>query len=178
MTRAHLLTAAVLIACGCSEPSSGPRYSPVGPPAEPLVITGTVTTDGSVSPVVSLRLESGEMVDIVGSEAQRLAALGGADVQLRGTWTGAIMPPFDTDVTLDSVRRAFSVAEFLVLAVGGRSAMDGVLEEEEGRYYLRLSAGDVFWFEDAPSDFTDCIGKRIWVTGSMEDPPLTFGVIN
>jgi len=84
------------------------------------------------------------------------------------------LPP----VPVAPVRSAFKVAEFLVLAVGGRPAMDGVLGEEEGRYYLRPTAGDVFWFEEGPSEFDANIGKRIWVTGSMEDPPLRFGVIN
>jgi hypothetical protein len=65
-----------------------------------------------------------------------------------------------------------------VLVVEGRAAMDGVLEQDEGRYYLRLATGDVFWFEEGPSEFDANIGKRIWVTGSVDDPPLTFGVIN
>ena len=55
--------------------------------------------------------------------------------------------------------------------------MDGLLGEDEGRYYLQLTAGVVHWFEEGPSEFADYIGNRIWVTGSMEDPPLTFGVI-
>ena len=55
--------------------------------------------------------------------------------------------------------------------------MDGLLGEDEGRYYLQFTAGEVHWFEEAPSDFAGYIGKRIWVTGSTEDPPLAFGVI-
>ena len=87
MRCAHLLTAAaVLIACGCTESSLGPNY-PVGgtppPPPEPVVLTGTI----EVSPTgVALRLESGELVDLVGSEVQRLAPLYGAQVELRGGW--------------------------------------------------------------------------------------------
>lgn len=181
MKRAQLFTAvAVLIACGCTESSLGPGYSVGGTaaPPEPVTIAGIVAIDNSVSPVeVTLRLESGELVDLVGGEAQRLATLDGVETQLRGSWATPVSPPFDTDLPLDGVRPAFTVAEFLVLSVGGRPAMDGVLGENEGRYYLRLTAGDVIWFTDAPSDFDTIIGRRIWVTGSMEDPPLTFGVI-
>ncbi len=181
MTRAQLLTAAaVLIACGCNESSLGPG-NPVGgtlPPPPQLqlsVITGTVVTERSRPPLeVVLRLEWGELVELVGPEASRLVMLDGAEVQLRGTWTSPILQRPPGDVT-----SAFSVDEFLVLAVGGRAAMDGVLGQEAGRYYLDLAGGDdVFWFEDAPSEFDANIGKRIWVTGSMGDPPLRFGVIN
>jgi hypothetical protein len=178
MTRAHLLTAAaVLIACGCSDSSVEPNNSVgVAPPElpAPVVIRGTV----EVSSVgVSLRvLESGELIDLVGSEAQRIAPLYGAELQLSGTWTGPIYSPLESDV--DPVKPAFAVGEFLVLVVEGRAAMDGVLEQDEGRYYLRLATGDVFWFEEGPSEFDANIGKRIWVTGSVDDPPLTFGVIN
>ena len=60
----------------------------------------------------------------------------------------------------------------------GLEAMDGVLGENEGRYYLRLTAGDAYWFEDTPSGFDTYIGKRIWVTGWLDSPPLTYGVID
>jgi len=174
MKFAQLLTAAaVLIACGCTEPSLGPT-NPAGvrtlPPRpqepEQVVITGTV----GVSPVGTfLQLASGEIVDIVGSEARRLASLDGAEVEVRGSWS------VDTDYDPD--RPALQAEVFFVIAVGGRPAMDGLLGEEEGRYYLRLTAGDLYWFDEGPSSFDDYIGKRIWVTGSMADPPLTFGVI-
>lgn len=165
-----LTAAAVLIACGCTEPSLGPN-NPGGvrtppPPPELVEITGTV----GVSPVATfLQLESGGIVEIVGSEAHRLAPLSGALVQVRGFWS--------YDILDDAVGPALQAEVFLVLAVEGRPAMDGLLGEDEGRYYLQLTAGDVHWFEEGPSDFADYIGRRIWVTGSMEDPPLTFGVI-
>jgi hypothetical protein len=172
MKYAQLLTAAaVLIACGCTESSVGPANPPgVGTlpePPEQVVITGTVgvSPDGTF-----LQLESGDIVDIVGSEAQRLAPLDGAQVHVRGTWVGG-------ELLYNALRPALQAEVFLVLAVGGRPAMDGRLDEEEGRYYLRLTAGDVHWFEEGPSDFADYLGKRLWVTGSMENPPLTFGVI-
>ena len=179
MRCAHLLTAAaVLIACGCTESSLGPKYPVgVGPPQppEPVVITGTL----EVSPVaVVLRLESGELVDLVGEEVRRLAPLDGAQVELRGDWAFPISWPLDTELPIVAIRPTFAIAEFVVLSVAGRPAMDGVLEENEGEYYVRLATGDVFRIADAPSDFDTCIGRRIWVTGSMEDPPLTFGVID
>jgi hypothetical protein len=183
MTRAQLLTAAVLIACGCTESSVGPGYSVGGasPPSlpGPSVITGTVSIDESVSPVaVTLRRESGVLVALVGSEAQRLRILDGAEVELRGNWTLLDSPLFDADASLDPVTPAFGVDGFQVLVVGGRAAMDGVLGEDDGTYYLELLGGDLIWLESAPSDFNSCLGKRVWVTGSMDDPPFMIGVID
>ena len=92
---------------------------------------------------------------------------------MRGTWTDQL-----GGEPTAYVLSAFSIEEFLVLAVGGRPAMDGVLGQDAGRYYLEpTGGGDVFWFTDAPSEFDANIGKRIWVTGSAEDPPLTFAAI-
>lgn len=180
MTRAQLLTAAaVLIAYGCKESSLGPGTPvggtrPIPPQLQLSVITGTVVTERSAPPLrVVLRLEWGELVELVGSQVPRLVPLDGVEVQLRGTWTSPISAP-PGDVT-----SVFSVSNFLVLAVAGRPAMDGVLGQEAGSYYLDLTgADDVFWFADGPSEFDATIGKRIWVTGSIADPPLRFGVIN
>ena len=176
MTRAHLLTAAaVLIACGCTESSVGPTNRSGGaiPEApQPMVITGTV----EVSPLgVALRLESGELINLVGSETNRIAPLSGAEVQVSGVWGEAGSPMIDSDV--DPTAPGFAVHEFLVLAVGGRPALDGVVEKDEDRYYLRLATGDAFLLDEGPSGFEPYIGERIWVTGSVEDPPLAFGVI-
>ena len=180
MTRTQLLTAAaVLVACGCSDPSAGPTYPiQAAAPSDSLFITGTVSTDASVSPTgVAMLLPSGDMVDLVGTEAQRLTGLGGAEVQLRGIWTTPVEPRLDSELGLLAVRPAFAVGRFVVMAVGGREALDGMLEEDEGKYYLQLSRGDVYWFNDVPPEFGSFLGKRVWVTGSMDDPPLTFGVI-
>jgi len=134
-----------------------------------------VVTERSRPPVdVALRFEWGELVELTGWEASRLALLDGAKVQLHGTWSS----PVSTQPTGD-VTSTFSVANFIVLAVGGRPAMDGVLRQDSGRYYLELTSGDdVFWFEDGPAEFDADIGKRIWVTGWADHPPLRFGVIN
>ena len=183
MTCTRFLTAAaILMACGCTESPAGPTYV-IGTIPEPqtLTVTGTVLTDSSVSPLaVSLRLDSGELIDLVGSQAQRLATLDGAQVQLRGNWGITDSTPLDSDVSLDSVRPAFAVDDFVVLAVGGRPAIDGIVGQDEGlgTYYLQLTTGDVYWFEDGTADFEALVGRRIWVTGSTEDPPLVCGVID
>jgi hypothetical protein len=186
MTRAQLLTAAVLVVCGCTESSVGPGSSGGGTPPPPpppnlglTVITGTVSTDGSASPVaVSLQLESGAVVALVGGEAQRLGVLDGAEVELRGAWTVVDARHLETDDAIDPVIPTFEVDRFQVLVVGGRAAIDGMLAEEDGTYYVELLDGDLVWLDSAPSDFQACLGKRVWVTGSMDDPPFMIGVID
>ena len=179
MKRARLLTAlAVVIACGCTKSSVAPDESvgvKGGFPPELESIRGTVVAAASVLPIqVYLQLGADTRVKVVGPEAHKLVSLDGAEVLLHGKWAGQALPVFIDE----PVRPPFAIADFVVLAVGGRQAMDGVLGENEGRYYLRLTAGDAYWFEDAPSSFDTYIGKRIWVTGWGDRPPLTYGVID
>ena len=179
MTRAQLLiAAAVLIACGCTESSAGPDESvgiKGGFPAALESIRGTVFADTSVSPIqVYLQLGADERVRVVGSEVHQLVSLDGAKVLVHGRWASQVLPVFIDE----PISPPFAIADFVVLAVDGREAMDGVLGEDEGRYYLRLTAGDAYWFANAPSEFDAYIGKRIWVTGWRDRPPLTYGVID
>jgi hypothetical protein len=180
MKCAQLLTAAaMLIACGCSESSLGPTNpdgSTLPQSSEPVAITGTVEVSPSA---IRLRVETGTFVELVGSEARRLGPLDGAQVQLLGTWgypVTSVSSALGTDIP--PYVQTFEVETFQVLAVGGRPAMDGVLEEESGRYYLKIGTGDIAWIEQGPPNFVDYVGKRIWVTGSLNNPPLRFGVIN
>ena len=179
MTRAHLLTAvAVVIACGCTKSSVGPDDS-VGikggyPPALESM-RGTVVADAAVLPVqVYLQVGADERVKVVGSDVHRLVSLDGARVLLHGRWASQALPEFIDE----PVSPPFALADFVVLAVGGREAMDGVLGEDLGRYYLRLTAGDAYWFANAPSEFNSHLGQRIWVTGWRDRAPLTYGLID
>jgi hypothetical protein len=178
MTRARLLTAvAVVIACGCTE-SVAPDES-VGIkgrfPSDLESIKGTIIADAAAAPVqVYVQVGADERVRIVGSEAHQLVSLDGAEVELHGRWAGQALPVFIDE----PVRPPFALADFVVLAVGGRQAMDGVLGEDLGRFYLRLTAGDAYWFASAPSEFNAHIGKRIWVTGWRDRAGLTYGLID
>ena len=179
MTRAQLLTAlAVVSACGCTGSSVGPDDSigiKGGFPPAPESIRGTVVADASVLPIqVYLQLGADRRIKVVGPEMHQLVSLDGAEVLVHGNWASQAVPVFIDE----PVSPPFAIADFVVLAVGGHQAMDGVLGENEGRYYLRLTAGDAYWFEDAPSEFDTYIGKRIWVTGWLERPPLTYGLID
>ena len=179
MTRAQLLTTlAIVIACGCTESSVGPDDSvgtKGGVTPDLQSIRGTVVADASALPIqVYLQLGADKRVTVIGGDVQKLVSLDGAEVLLHGKWSGEVLPVFIDE----PVSPPFALADFVVLAVGGRQAMDGVLGENEGRYYLRLTVGDAYWFEDAPSAFDTYIGKRIWVTGWQDRPPMTYGVID
>ena len=176
MTRAQLLAAVtLLIACGCKE-STGVQSKPdsTGVTSDLTSITGTVVADIAVAPIQIYLLDgTDQRVNVVGEKAQQLASLDGAQVQLRGNWISKVPPP----LIHGSIGPRFAITEFVVLAVGGRQAMDGVLGQNEGKYYLRLTAGNAYWFKDPPARFADYLGKRIWVTGWLENSTLTCGVI-
>jgi len=180
MTRAQLLiAAAVLIACGCTESSVGPDDS-VGvkgggfaPQLES--IKGTVVAAAAVLPIqVYLQVGAETRIKLVGPDVHRLVSLDGAQVLLHGNWAGQAVPVFIDE----PVSAPFAIADFVVLTVGGRQAMDGVLGANEGKYYLRLTDGEAYWFDDTPSEFDTYVGKRIWVTGWLDRPRLTYGVID
>jgi len=102
----------------------------------------------------------------------------GAEVEVNGAWTILDSPLLEADVPLDPLGPTFQVDRFQVLVVGGRAAIDGLLGEDNGAYYLELLAGNRIWLNSAPSDFKSCLGKRVWVTGSVDDPPFMIGVID
>src|SRR5262245_53919690 len=140
MTRTKLLiAAAVLIACGCKESSVGPDESvgvKGGLTPELESIRGTVVAAAAVLPVqVYLQIGAETRVKVVGQDVHRLVSLAGAEVVLRGNWAGQALPVF----VHEPVSAPFAMDNFLVLAVGGRQAMDGVLGENEGKFYLRLT---------------------------------------
>jgi hypothetical protein len=178
MTRAQLLiAAAVLLACGCTESSVGPDDSvgvKGGFAPELESIRGTVVAAAAVLPIqVYLQVGAETRIKLVGPDVHQLVSLDGAEVLLHGNWAGQALPVFIDE----PVSAPFAIADFVVLTVGGRQAMDGVLGENEGKYYLRLTDGDAYWFDDTPSEFDTYIGKRIWVTGWLDRPALTYGVI-
>lgn len=68
------------------------------------------------------------------------------------------------------------VRDFTVLSADGQAAVDGVLEHEGSGVYLRTASGRVL-LGNPPSDFHGLIGARVWLTGSLERGPNTFGII-
>ena len=168
MFRPHLLIAALaiaLLACTDQHASpTGPRGITETPPAPPSFaeLQGIVEADGTEGYGVRLRLTDGTTVLLIGSETDRLARVVGADVRVRGTWDA---PP------------GLVVESFLVIAVDGRAASDGVLVQTDDGYALRLRDGSLHMLPALPEALMELIGARIWLTG-IDEPPVAFGVID
>ena len=187
MTRARLLAAAsALVLLGCSNDFPVSPDAPFNPGKPELTgITGRVVADpGFGQQGIHLQEPSGGLILLHGTEAQRLASVDGADVIVRGYWIGGGQPlanvcllhEHESPATWDTAA-VFTVDNFTVLAVAGRSAIDGVVVEADGFYGVRLGGDVIYWFDDPPSDLMALVGERIWVTGTTEEAPLTFGVI-
>ena len=182
----HLLAAAAVVAVGCSDYPTGTGGGTAdGSRYFPQELTGKVTVDEVLGTTgVVLSMPGGATVVLAGPEGERLRQLVGFDVRVRGSWEGSVMPipdptyVDDISYRIDDTRSAFLVESFVVLAVEGQPALDGILSEESGRLYLQLDRGEVHWFDDPPAELAALIAKRIWVTGAeAAEEPLRFAEI-
>ena len=164
----HVSLALLMVAAACSADrgaaiATGPDDTDPGS-SNIAEITGVVTVDNSSAelPVVNVIRPDGTLVRIVGSQTRELANLAGGEVWIRGTWDAS---------------PGLVLERFLVLAMNGRPALDGVLEGSDDGFGLRLADGGYRELSGAPAELSAFVGARIWFTGSEEDPPVAFGVI-
>jgi hypothetical protein len=181
MFRTHItLAAAILVAIACDDSPTSPSVPYSGaPPVQQVELIGTIELESGFDlPAIHLVQSTGDRALLLGSEAERLIALAGADVLVRGSWVG-FGPPDDASEGLRYAASTIGLAvnEFVVLAVDGRTALDGVVIEADGHFALRLSDGTIHTFTDAAIDLADYVGARVWVTGSEQEPPLRYGAI-
>ena len=142
-----------------------PARQPASPPPSERGVTelrGTITVVGN-APVtqVQLRAASGGNRTLTGPELPSLRRIAGLEVALSGypSPAGEIM-----------------VRDFTVLSADGQPALDGVLEHEGNTLYLRTASRRVR-LGNPPADFHSLVGARVWLTGSPERGPNSFGII-
>ena len=70
----------------------------------------------------------------------------------------------------------FRVERFIARSVAGSSVVDGVLRKEGGRLLLETANGRIS-LGNPPTALQSLIGARIWVGGSLDSGPNTYGVI-
>ena len=167
MNRTTLILLAAAVMAGCSDGKSPTapytEHNP-GHPIAPSIVerSGTVVVeefDGRRS--IQLELEDGALIPLVGGEATLIASVAGGQVLVYGT--------------LDA-SPGMVVERFQVLAMNGRSAIDGVLEETDTGLALRLANGLLRYVIDVQGFFANHVGERLWITG-LDEPPMEFGVI-
>jgi len=170
MTRAFSLAAVSLIAalaCSDNRAATSPT-EPFGPtwPSGPSIaeVTGIIVVDGAgaVDAAIHLIQQDGSLILLVGTEARTLASVAGGEVLVHGT--------------LDA-NPGLVVSDFQVLSMGGRPALDGVIEMTDYGLALRLKDGSYVDLAQCPAELSTIVGDRIWLTGSADSPPVTYGVI-
>jgi hypothetical protein len=161
-------------------------------PQAPTTTTGTTPTAPRLDRVIGviaradeatrpdsmfLQQSDGSSITLIGEGVWRLARVVDAEVRVDGTW---------------SADRRFEMSAFLVVAVGGRPAADGVLLRMPAEftplpidsafvvaqgYAIRLVNGSYRPLIDPPADLIAFLGQRVWVTGPYDAPPNAFGLI-
>jgi hypothetical protein len=149
---------------GSRRNTSGARPPASPSPSESGVtqLRGTISVVGN-APVtqVQLRAASGGNRTLTGPELPSLRRIAGLEVALSGS---------------PSPGGEFMVRDFTVLSADGQPALDGVLEHEGNTLYLRTASRRVP-LGNPPADFHSLVGARVWLTGSPERGPNTFGII-
>ena len=153
----------------CSDNPNSIRASEVKPyqptPNTPslAMVAGRVTIAiQGTDTVVSVRDDHGDVHRLVGSQTSTLATVNGADVIAFGTW---------------DANPGFVVQDFEVVGMLGRPALDGVLEESDAGYALRLANGSVRLVPGLTSECAPYVGARLWVIGWGEGKDVVFGPI-
>lgn len=154
-------------------PNRPPAPDPLSIPL-PDTARGIVRLVGS-TPMTTLILArndvAGETLSLTGPSQALLRNVVGVEVAIVGRQTS------DRDV-LASPRGAwtFIVDSFYVRAADGTAAHDGVLEQVNGQYRLRLADGTTRPIGTLPDALREHVGSRIYIVGSP-DRPSAWGII-
>jgi hypothetical protein len=112
---------------------------------------------------VIVRPAGGDPVTLTGAEADLAARAAGADVWVEG-WR-------------DERTTTMSVTRFAVRAVDGIPAVDGTLAAADGGLVLITPDGTRHAIAHVPDALRERIGARVWISGKLDQGPVSFGVI-
>ncbi len=152
-------------ACAHGRPSEHPAAVPATDGAAPAdTARGTVAVVGS-TPFTRVVLKLGG---------------GRPDLVLTGSATGALRRTSGAEVWVSGTRtdRAFAVTEFRVRAVDGQPAIDGRLALDDTVLVLVTADGARHTVSRPPQVLRGLVGARVWLTGSLDQGPLVWGVID
>jgi hypothetical protein len=137
-------------------------------PSRPDTLRGTVAVVGSAPmTAVVLRTPAGLAVQLTGEEAGRLRGLGGAEVWVEGA-------PGDGQPT-SGAGSTFHVRRFVVRAVDGEPALDGVLLRQGDAYLLERVEGGRVAVAEPPDALRALVGQRVWITVPAGGGAAAFG---
>lgn len=157
---------AICIAAGVaactSDPVSTPTFPAVITPTTPTPLQSLVGTVDLLEGGVFLT-QADASIRLIGSEADALHSLAGAEVEVRGT---------------NEAKEAFLVRSFSVRVVDGQPAADGILEQTNDGYGLWKADNTLKMIVDPPAQLIQYVGERVWIAGADDQPPVAFGVIS
>lgn len=155
---------------GAPMPTRETRTTPSTRSAEGAHVTSQDTLRGTPAVVGTDRFNQvvlkpaggGKSIVLAGPQARLLRNASGADVWVAGT------------------RRTdgqFEVSRFEVRTADGVPAYDGTLELQGSQYYLVTADGHRHVVNNVPAALRTHVGERVWMTGTLEKGPVTFGVL-
>ena len=133
--------------------------------------SGVVKLLGS-APTAQLTLlpvGGGGNIALTGPSRAALERTNGAHIWVSGTLSSGPGRPL--------AARSMKVERFVVRAVDGVSATDGVLSADGDALILTASDGKRHRLVTPPSGLRSHVGARVWIAGPIDREPTTFGVI-
>jgi hypothetical protein len=156
-------TAFALAACDKSPVAPAPNHAATPTASAAIDLIGIVGATGptQIQPVM-LTLDDGSTITLTGEAVRPMRSVIGAQTDVRGIRDGV---------------GDFEVSGFLVLAVGGQPAADGMLQQMADGYALQRADGTYRAVLNPSAALLAHLGQRVWVTGPEDAPPAAFGVI-
>lgn len=177
-----LFSSAMLSIVACHRPGAAgdtpddtPAVIPTPISAQLDSVRGTLLLVGN-EPVATLLLaaidRNSEPVAVTGALIPVLRRVIGLEIVVFGHKTGARAPDA-------SPRGApvFDVHSFVVRAADGVAAHDGVVEFKSSKWLLRLVDGRELPVTVMPALLRQQIGARVWIAGSLDGAPASYGLI-
>lgn len=145
-----------------ASPSSRSNHTPTLVTADTL--RGVVLVVGAVPETMVALRTAGGTITLGGPAVPALRSVVGAEVFIAGRRGGDPL-------------RAWLADRFIVRAVDGKPARDGVLESDGDALVLRPGDGSHSPIVNPPVALRTHIGRRVWVTGVASATPESWGVI-
>jgi hypothetical protein len=159
-----LIAPCLAIGAGCHQPAHTSSVAIASDSAAiaPDSLTGVVSITGT-SFEQRIVLRNGNTVTTLSAvtpESIALVRMGGIEVLVIGKRAPGV----------------FQVNHFTALTVAGSPVADGILKNDDGRLVLETSRGRIP-LGNPPTALRGMIGARVWIAGSLDKGPNSYGVI-
>ena len=159
--------------CAMRQGRSDDAPSPVASPAVLDTVRGKVSVVGSepMTEVVLSPVAGGAPVALAGLQRVTLRGLGGLEVMVTGRLTGKM------SAAIPRGGAEFEADRFVVRAVDGVAATDGIVATSDGMFFLVTTDGRRLSADHLPALLKQKIGARVYLAGLLDRAPVSYGVI-